>query len=240
MRLRKKAASILCICILAAAGIAVTVCAKSSISDLHDNQEVTVEKDSTDGTNTASLLSQAGVYTNQAISDQYKKKDANGNLIPTDLSNLIDSASSVALETGENGASIVEPIPTVTELLTHISQKTSDEYDKEYGYNPDHLDQITYMMDFKYTGTDYRVVPGERVTVKNKTEILDNGMIRAFVKGDEILRSASKEDFVIIQVDPVTQKINFFKMKEYDEETGNYIADFPCVGPYMITQIMKR
>ena len=60
------------------------------------------------------------------------------------------------------------------------------------------------------------------------------------MKGGEILRAASIEDYVIVQVDPITKKIYFIKMKEYDEKTGNYVADFPCVGPYMITQIMNR
>lgn len=86
------------------------------------------------------------------------------------------------------------------------------------------------MLDFKYTSTDYRVIRGDEIKIENRTEILENGMIHVRLHGGEILRCCSKDDFVIIQVEPVT---------EYDEKTGDYAADFPCIGPYMITQIIK-
>lgn len=57
------------------------------------------------------------------------------------------------------------------EDLSNISKKSIDEYEKEYGYHPDDLDQLTYMQDFKYITTDYRVIAGEKVTVK-KPEII--------------------------------------------------------------------
>ena len=241
MRSRKKTAVALLVCVMSVLCMAGKVCAAPSISGLHENKkEVTISPESTDGTNTASLLSQVGIYTNEAISDQYKIKDKDGNLIPTDMSNMIDMAASTVTETDENGKSIVDEIPTVTEILSNISQNTVDEFEKEYGYNPDNLDQLTYMMDFKYISTDYRVIAGKKVTIGNKAEVLDNGMVRASINGGEILRASDKENFLIIQVDPVTKKLYFFQMKEYDEKTGYYIADFPCVGPYMITQIMER
>lgn len=214
--------------------------ASPSISNLHDPKAVTISSESTDGTNTASILSTVEIYTNEAISDQYKQKDESGNLVPTDMSNLIDTAAATATETDKNGKSIVESIPTVTDILANISEKTVDEYEEEYGFNPENLAQLTYMMDFKYTSTDYRVIAGEGIMLENETKTLDDGMIQASVKGSEILRSASIDDYVIIQVDTITKKIFFFKMKEYHEETGNYVADFPCTGPYMITQVMKR
>ena len=242
MRLHKKIMTFVFISLLAVTGIAANVYANLSITDLHDTQEkkeLYIFPESTDESNTASLLSQVGIYTNQAISDQYKTTDKDGNLIPTKMSDLIDAASSILTETDENGKSIVEPIPTVSEILSYINEKPSQEYEKEYGYNPDDLDQLTYMMDFKYISTDYRVIAGEKITVENKVKRLDNGMIRVSIKGDEILRSSSKEDFVIVQVDPVTNNIYLFEMTEYDVKTGDYTADFPCVGPYMITQIMR-
>ena len=214
--------------------------ASPSISNLHDPKAVTISSESTDGTNTASILSTVELYTNEAISDQYKQKDERGNLVPTDMSNLIDTAAATATETDKNGKSIVESIPTVTDILANISEKTVDEYEEEYGFNPENLAQLSYMMDFKYTSTDYRVIAGEGIMLENETKTLDDGMIQASVKGSEILRSASIDDYVIIQVDTITKKIFFFKMKEYHEETGNYVADFPCTGPYMITQVMKR
>lgn len=176
--------------------IAVSAFASPSISNLHDRKEIIISPESTDGTNTASFLSRVEIYTNEAISDQYKMKDENGNLVPTNISNMIDAAASTVTASDENGKSIVESIPAVTDILANISEYTAEKYEEKYGFNPEKLDQLTYMMDFKYTATDYRVIAGE--------------------------------------------KIFFFKMKEYDEKTGNYVADFPCVGPYMITQVMNR
>lgn len=240
MRKRKKIIAI-------AAGLTATVAvmprdvyASPSISAFHSMQNkdvVSLSSESTDETNTAALLSQTEIYTNQAISDQYKEKDENGELRPTEMSELIDTAASTITETNENGKSIVEAIPDVSEILSNISQQSPQEYEKEFGYDPDELDQLTYMMDFKYVSTDYRVIAGEELAIENRKEVLDNGMICASVNGNEILRSASKEDFVIIQVDPVTHKVYFFEMATYDEKTGMYSVDFPCIGPYMITQI---
>ena len=95
------------------------------------------------------------------------------------------------------------------------------------------------MLDFKYTSTDYRVIRGDEIKIENRTEILENGMIHVRLHGGEILRCCSKDDFVIIQVEPVTEKVYLFPMTEYDEKTGDYADDFPCIGPYMITQIIK-
>ena len=239
MNLHKKAAAFICICTLAASCTEATVFASPSISDLSGRQELTVASENTDGTNTASLLSRVDIYTNQAVSDQYKTKDENGNLIPTNLSNLVDLSASVIEETGENGKSIVDSIPSVTDILTSISKQSPEEYEKEYGYNPDSLDQLTYMLDFKYTSTNYRIIPGNAVTGSDETEILDNGSVSISVKRNEILRSSSPENFVIIQVDPVTEQVYFVRLREYNEKTGSFTADFPCVGPYMITQIMN-
>ena len=248
MRFRHKICTFVCVCMIGVLGITMRVYATPSISDFHDRKpktatqtnQVTVAPDSTDGTNTSGILSESGIYTSEAISDQYKEKDADGNLIETDMSKMIDTAANTIAETDENGKSVVDSIPSVTDILKYINPHNDVDYEKEYGYDPDQLDQLTYMLDFKYISSNFRVIAGEKVQVGNKTEVLENGMIRASVKGGEILRAASIEDYVIVQVDPITKKIYFIKMKEYDEKTGNYVADFPCVGPYMITQIMNR
>lgn len=240
MSARQKIYAFLCICVMCMLGMTAGVYAAQSISDLHDRNQVTVFTESTDGTNTAGLLVESGIYTDEAISDQYKIRDENGNLIATEMSNMIDAAAATITETDENGKSVVDAIPTVTEILNNINSGSDIDYEKEYGYDPDQLDQLTYMLDFKYISTDYRVIAGEKVHVGNRTEVLENGMIRVSIKGGEVLRSASLDDYVIIQVDPLTKKIYFVKMKDYDAKTGDYVADFPCVGPYMITQVMTR
>ena len=82
MRSRKKTAVALLVCVMSVLCMAGKVCAAPSISGLHENKkEVTISPESTDGTNTASLLSQVGIYTNEAISDQYKIKDKDGNTV---------------------------------------------------------------------------------------------------------------------------------------------------------------
>lgn len=242
MKLYKKFVAVMTILVLAVILIASTVYANISISDLHDSiekKELSILSDDTDVLNTSSILSQLDIYTNQAISDQYKVVDEKGSLLPTKMSDLIDAASVTVKEKDENGKSIVEPIPTVSEILSIIDPRPLEEYETEFGYHPDDLNQLTYMLDFKYTSTDYRVIRGDEIKIENRTEILENGMIHIRLHGGEILRCCSKDDFVIIQVEPVTEKVYLFSMTEYDEKTGDYEADFPCIGPYMITQIIK-
>lgn len=85
------------------------------------------------------------------------------------------------------------------------------------------------VMDFKYISTDYRVIPGEEIKINNKTEILENGKIRASVNGGEILRCGSKDDFVIVQVDPAADKVYYFTMTEYDEKKETILRIFPAL-----------
>ena len=134
----------------------------------------------------------------------------------------------------------MESIPTVEEILQQLDPEQKTNIQEEYGYDPAVLDQLTYMMDFKYVVTRKRVLAGEVVQTKTEAVLLDNGMIEAFIEGSEVTRSADKEDYLIIQADPVSEKIYVLQMKEYDWETGDFVVDFPCVGPYMITQIMEE
>ena len=125
MRFRHKICTFVCVCMIGVLGITMRVYATPSISDFHDREpktatqtnQVTVAPDSTDGTNTTGILSESGIYTSEAISDQYKEKDADGNLIETDMSKMIDTAANTIAETDENGKSVVDSIPSVTDIL---------------------------------------------------------------------------------------------------------------------------
>lgn len=64
-------------------------------------------------------------------------------------------------------------------------------------------------------------------------------MIIAKIDGDEIIRSADIKDYLIIQIDATSGEIHYLAMQDYDADTGKYTIEFPCVGPYIITQIMK-
>lgn len=214
---------------------ALVVYASPSISDLHKTQKVTISETSTDGTNTAAILSEMGIYTDRAISDQYKVRDENGNLVATKVSNMIDTAEATVRESGNNGKAVAEAIPTVKEILQAVTDKPEVQLQKELGISIDELYQLTLMQDFKYEDSNYRVIAGEAV---NRTETLDDGMIEVSFKGTEITKGCNIEDFVIIQVNPKTNKIHYLKMKEYDEKTGNHVIAFPCVGPYMITTVV--
>ena len=221
-------------------GTGIQVTASPSISDLHGQHNMTVSPGSTDATNTAEVLSQIDIYTDLANSNEYKYRDEQGNLKDTNLSLGIELAAKSLKEKNENGKSVVESIPTVEEILQQLDPEQKTNIQEEYGYDPAVLDQLTYMMDFKYVVTRKRVLAGEVVQTKTEAVLLDNGMIEAFIEGSEVTRSADKEDYLVIQADPVSEKIYVLQMKEYDWETGDFVVDFPCVGPYMITQIMEE
>lgn len=233
-----KAAAAVVFLITAMMVSALVVYASPSISDLHKTQKVTISAMSTDGTNTAEILSEMGIYTDRAISDQYKVRDENGNLVATKVSDMIDTAEATVRETGNNGKAVAEAIPTVKEILQAVTAKPEAQLKKELGLSIEDLYQLTLMQDFKYEETHYRVVAGEVVNVGNSTEKLDDGMIEVSFKGTEITRAWNIEDFVVVQVNPKTNKIYYLKMKEYDEKTGNHVIAFPCVGPYMITTVV--
>ena len=103
-RLLKAAAVVFTIAALMVS--ALVAYASPSISDLHKTRNVTISATSTDGTNTAALLSEMGIYTDRAISDQYKVRDENGNLVSTKVSDMIDIAEATVRESGNNGKAV--------------------------------------------------------------------------------------------------------------------------------------
>lgn len=217
--------------------------ASLSISDLHGNQnelEISAVSGEPDDTNTAEVLSQCDIYTNEAIVEQYKEEDEFGKLQDTPLSVMVEEASGAVAETGANGKSIVEEIPSVSEMIEAYCEAVQVENKQDAEIDLRSLDQLTYLLDFKYASTDYRVVAGERVTTLRDAVKLDNGMFSARLRGGEIIRSAQPEKYVIVQIDPQTNEVYYLTMKDYDEKTGDFTVEFPCVGPYMITQIMDR
>ena len=219
---------------------ALVVYASPSIPDLHNTQNVTISATSTDGTNTAAILSDMGIYTDRAISDQYKVRDENGNLVATKVSDMIDIAEATVRESGNNGKAVAEAIPTVKEILQAVTDKPEAKLKKEFGISIDELYQLTPMQDFKYEETHNRVIAGESVNLGSRTETLDDGMIEVSFTGTEITKAWNIDDFIIVQVNPKTNKIYYLKMKEYDEKTGDHVIAFPCVGPYMITTVVRQ
>lgn len=237
----KKIIAVLCAVAVCVASFVIYAYATDSIKDLHDEANVTVNEVSTDGTNTAVILAETGIYTNRAIAEQYMKtNEETGELEDTKLSIMVKDAESEIDETGTNGTAIVDDIPSVEEVLKDMSPNGEINFGEESGYDLSKLDQLTYMLDFKYVTTHYRVIAGVKVEYKEESVVLDNGMIEATIDGGEIMRSAAKEQFVIIQVDSVTEEVHFLTMKDYNAENGDYTVDFPCTGPYMICQIMDR
>lgn len=218
------------------------VLASPSITSLHDTKETTViEPVSTDGTNTGEILAATGIYTNEAVSDQYKHTDEQGELAATPLSEMIDTGAGTITETDQNGNAIPDEISTVEDMLdTYCAAAKVDKTGEEHtDIDLSQLDQLTYWLDFKYKTTDYRVIAGENVTKDGKATVLDDGMVVAAIDGGEIIRAANMEDYLIIQIDATTGKLHYLTMKDYDVTTGRYTVEFPCVGPYMVTQVMK-
>lgn len=214
------------------------VCAKSSINDLHDQSMEKVLMESPDGTNTAEVLSELGTFSSKAVVSQYYEKDASGKLVESDLSRMILASESVLTETGFNGTSVVDEIPTVSELIAYIDPQLESVKEPEYDLNK--LDQLTYMQDLKYLSTGYRVITGAEKAVDGKEIRIDDGMLEVTLHGGEIIRSAQLEDYVILLVNPHTKDYTFLKMKEYDSETGIYTVVFPYNGPFMVLQNMSN
>lgn len=68
-----------------------------------------------------------------------------------------------------------------------------------------------------------------------KTEYTVDGKIKATVKA-EIAKDLDKDSIIIMQIDPKTGKVYFIEIEEYDPETGEITAEFPCMGPFTIMQ----
>ncbi|MGN1015423.1 MAG: hypothetical protein ACI4PL_00340 [Faecousia sp.] len=220
------------------AGLSIFASASGSIGNLHTEQSNQVTIKDLDDSNTAQVLWEAGIFSSQAVISQYYDVDASGNAVETGLSEMIRASESVIRESGLNGKSIIDSVPTVRELVACVDPELSGAGEAADGYDLDKLDQLTYMMDLKYVSTGYRVIPGVQAQLKGRTVELDNGMLEVTLDGGEILRSGSMDDYVILLVDPQSDAYTFLRMKEYDSETGVYTVDFPYTGPFMVMQIM--
>lgn len=222
------------------AGSFLQVFASPSIAGLQGESESAVAEDSADGTNAAAVLSRTDVYTDRANSEEYMTADEAGELQETPLSKAISMAASAVTGVAENGAPVVDNVPTVADIIRALKQDEAEEQGEGEAFDLDSLDQLTYFRDFKYVVSGKKVTAGDRLVVDGQAVVLENGQIQVSISGDEVMRSGQKETFRIIQCDPVKKTYYVLEMKEYDETTGDFIVDFPCVGPYMVTQIMNR
>lgn len=212
--------------------------ATPSIDDLHTEATDEVEIAGVDDTNTAEILAQEGVYLSQAVPSQYTIKNALGEIVETELSQMVRASESVICETGVNGQGIQEEIPSVSQLL-HVLRGEEPEDGNVLDIDPNRLDQLTYMMDLKYITTGYRVATGVQTSVSGQAVYLEDGRIRVTLRGGEVIRGGSMDDYVILLVNPHTNQPVFLRMQEYNEKTGDYTVEFPFIGPFMVTQIMR-
>lgn len=213
--------------------------AAPSINDLHGDSNGQTAVASLDDSNLAEVLGENGVYTSQAVASQYSETDEAGNTRETALSALVAASESAMRETGLNGKSIVDGIPTVRELVQVIDPEVEKTDGKTGEYDLNKLDQLTYMMDLKYITTQYRVITGVQAYLHGESVLLEDGSIEVTLEGGEVIRSGSIDDYVILLVNPQTNEYTFLKMKTYDSETGVYTVDFPFIGPFMVMQIME-
>lgn len=123
-------------------------------------------------------------------------------------------------DTGHNGYEVIDDIPTVEELAKFFN---SDSDIVDLG----NLKQLTPLQDFKYRSSDKRVHEGE---LSEQGEVL-----WMQIEGSELTKAAQMDDFVILQFDLQTSSIYLLEMLEYAPDTGAYVMEFPCVGPYMVT-----
>lgn len=212
--------------------------AAPSIEDLHTGTPDQVVVKDLDGTNTAEILTQEGVFISQAVASQYMQTNASGETVETELSRMITASESILQETGGNGQGVVDEIPTVTKLLEYLQPDQPVE-NGEMEFDLNQLDQLTYMMDLKYLTTGYRVRTGVQTSVNGKAVYLEDGRIQATLEGGEVIRAGSIDDYVILLINPHTNVPVFLRMKEYNSSTGEYTVEFPFTGPFMVTQIMK-
>lgn len=199
--------------------IALCLCTMSalaapSISELDQPKDVVMNMETLDAELAAELAGDS-IYTSRAALEQYDDKTRA----------LIEKAEQAFGETGTNGHEIAQGIPSVREIFADCqngNEVTEDWMDLS------RLKQLTYMQDFKYTSTGLRVNPNHQNSKPMEFKVLDM----------EVLKGGKLEDFVIIQVNPETGSYVCLRMKEYDPETGSFVADFPSFGPYMIAQII--
>lgn len=211
---------------------ALPVSASPSIDNLQADSQQTVSVLDDGESPAARALTRTEIYCSQAQVEQYLEKDAQGNTVETKMSQMIAASRSVTEETGSNGRAISDEIPTVRQLVELLGQPEQTEYDL------DRLEQLTYMMDLKYSLTGQRIAVGSRVP--GKAFRMRDGKITLTVDGGEVLRSGNIQDFVIFLADDRGENSCFLRMKEYDSETGVYTVELPYIGSFMVMQIMDR
>lgn len=204
-----KRAVLLCIALCLGAAPAL---AAPSISELEQPRTVEIPAGAMDDGALAALADD-GLYTSRAVAAQYD--DAMGAVIAL--------AEQTLAETGTNGHTMAQRIPSVQQIFAGIPEEDGEEAAR---FDLGSLKQLTYLQDFKHESTGWRVVHGE----------VQSQAIELTVGGSEVTRAGRKEDFVIIQVNPETGRRTCLTMKTYDPETGAFTAEFPGFGPYMITQ----
>lgn len=116
--------------------------------------------------------------------------------------------------------------PTVSEIVQFFDPVSGGEV-------LDDLEQLTILQDIKYT------MNGNHV---QNTDLIDGASIQQHemhVEKYEAIRFARNQDFVILQFDLENHCVYQLTMKDYDSHTGAFTVEFPCVGPFMITQRIK-
>lgn len=206
-----KRAMLLCValCLCAASAFAAP-----SISAFEEPRAVEINPEYLNGDLSAQLAGDA-VYTSRALAQQYDDE----------MGSVIALAEQTFEETGANGHTVAQSIPSVQQIFANI---LSEENEEENWIDLSRLRQLTCMQDFKRKSTGWRIV-------------LSEGLSRAIeltIGGSEVIRSGQKEDFVILQVNPETCRLICLQMTDYDPETGAFTVEFPSFGPYMITQMM--
>lgn len=205
-----KRATLLCIalCLCTASALAAP-----SISELEKPRAAQINPASATGALSEALAGDT-LYTSRALVEQYDDQ----------MGAVIALAEEAVEETGVYGHTLAQRIPSVQQIFANNPQEESDEAVIDLS----RLKQLTYMQDFKRESTGWHIVHSCQ----------PDQVIEVAVSGSEVIRSGRKEDFIILQINPDTGKLICLPLKEYDPETGAFVACFPSFGLYMIAQLM--
>lgn len=126
-----------------------------------------------------------------------------------------------------------EKLVTVEEVLEALLPLPANEKFKDaesgevvYKTNKDNdIDPLEYeaLMPF----VDLVLKKGETLEYNSEGELVVT--VRA-----EVAKDLEKDDLIILMIDPETGEIHFIELDEYDPETGDITAEFPCLGPFTI------
>lgn len=118
----------------------------------------------------------------------------------------------------EDKDGIEKPVDVLKALDVDLTQEIKT--NKDNVIDPEEYDAL---MPF----ADLAITDGVNVTYKA------NGKIEASFKL-EVAKDLKQEDLVIMMVDPETGEVYFIEIDEYDPETGEITAEFPCLGPFLV------